>query len=189
MNFTVVLHRSNPLIYSFDENQFNVIDDSEEEPISIYGEVFIDGNKIGELTLYELNNDKDFFDLCDAVSEDCSIVAKTICGKSGAVLKKYLSKDSEYEAIYILDNIKIDKKYRGQGIGSAIIKNLLKMISYQFEEASTLFLCASDFEVAEEYGFDSHEYEERKNRMIKFYSKLGFHIIRDNIMVYHKTEN
>lgn len=60
MNFTVILHRSNPLIYSFDENQFNVIDDSEEEPISIYGEVFIDGNKIGELTLYELNNDKDF---------------------------------------------------------------------------------------------------------------------------------
>jgi len=63
------------------------------------------------------------------------------------------------------------------------------MISYQFEEASTLFLCASDFEVAKEYGFDSQEYEESKNRLIKFYSNLGFCVIKDNIMVYHKTEN
>ena len=168
MNFTVTLERTNPITYDFDGDRFDVFDDSEDEPVAIVGEILTDGNKIGELTLYELNNDKDFFDLCDAVSEDCSIVAKTICGKSGAVLKKYLSKDSEYEAIYILDNIKIDKKYRGQGIGSAIIKNLLKMISYQFEEASTLFLCASDFEVAKQYGFKSAEFEEAKNRLIKF---------------------
>ena len=62
-------------------------------------------------------------------------------------------------------------------------------LSYQFEEASTLFLCASDFEVAKQYGFKSAEFEEAKNRLIKFYSKLGFRVIKDNIMVYHKTED
>jgi len=187
MNFTVTLDRTNTITYDFDGDQFEVFDDSEDEPVSILGEILIDGNKIGELTLYELNNDKDFFELCDARSKDCSEVAKAICGKSGAVLKRYLAKDSEYEAIYILDNITIDKEYRGQGIGAAVVKNLLKMITYQFGEASTLFLCASDFEAAKEHGFDSHEYEEGRNRLIKFYSKLGFRVIKDNIMVYHKT--
>lgn len=187
MNFTVTLDRTNPITYEFDEDQFEIFDDSEDEPISVFGEIFIDGNKIGELTLYEMNNDREFFELCDARSGDCSTIAKAICGKSGAVLKKYLAKESKYEPIYILDNIKIDREYRGQGIGAAVVKNLLKMITYQFGQASTLFLCASDFEAADQYGFDSVEYEEGRNRLIKFYSKLGFRVIKDNIMVYHKT--
>lgn len=189
MNFTVTLDRTNPITYDFGEGQFEVFDDSEDEPVFIAGEILIDGNKIGDLTLHELNNDKEFFELCDARSGDCSVIAKAICGKSGAVLKKYLTKDSEYEAIYILDNITIDKEHRGQGIGSAVVKNLLKMITYQFGEASNLFLCASDFEAAKEHGFDSPEYEEGKNRLIGFYSRLGFRVIKDNIMVYHKNKN
>lgn len=189
MNFTVTLERTNPITYDFDGDRFDVFDDSEDEPVAIVGEILIDGNKIGEITLYEFNNDQEFFELCDARSGDCSVIAKAICGKSGAVLKKYLTKDSEYEAIYILDNITIDKEYRGQGIGAAIVKNLLKMITYQFGEASNLFLCASDFEAAKEHGFESPEYEEGRNRLIKFYSKLGFRVIKDNIMVYHKTED
>ena len=44
-------------------------------------------------------------------------------------------------------------------------------------------------EVAKQYGFKSAEFEEAKNRLIKFYFKLGFRVIKDNIMVYHKTED
>ena len=105
MNFTLTLERTNPITYDFDGDRFDVFDDSEDEPVAIVGEILIDGNKIGEITLYEFNNDQEFFELCDARSGDCSVIAKAICGKSGAVLKKYLTKDSEYEAIYILDNI------------------------------------------------------------------------------------
>ena len=101
-------------------------------------------------------------------------------------MEKYLSGESEHDCIYILDKITINKEYRNQGIGSAIIKNLLKMIRYQFGEGSTIFLCASDYETAEQYGFESDEYEKGKNRLIQFYTRLGFHVVQDNVMVYNE---
>ena len=189
MDFTVTFERTNRVTYDFDGDQFKAFDDSEEEPVPILGEIFADDEKMGELVLYGLHNDTDFFDQCDALHGDFAVIAAAICGKSGAVLKKYVPDISQYESIYILDNITINKEYRGHGIGSAIVKNLLKMITYQFGDASVLFLCASDFESAKEYGFDSREYKAGTQRLIKFYSKLGFRVIKDNIMVYHQTRN
>jgi GNAT superfamily N-acetyltransferase len=189
MDFTVTFERTNQVTYDFDGDQFKAVGDSEEEPVPIVGKVFIDDDKIGQLLLYELYNDTDFFVQCDALHSDFAVIAAAICGKSGAVLKKYVPDISQYESIYILDNITINKEYRGHGIGSAIVKNLLKMITYQFGDASVLFLCASDFESAKEYGFDSREYKAGTQRLIKFYSKLGFRVIKDNIMAFHKTRN
>ena len=62
------------------------------------------------------------------------------------------------------------------------------MIRYQFCEGSTIFLCASDYEMAEQYGFESDEYEKGKNRLIQFYAKLGFRVVKDNVMVYNETD-
>lgn len=188
MDFTVALERNNSIVYQFEDDQFEPFDTNEEAPTLICGEIRVDDNKIGRIMLYELYNNKDFLRHCDSVSGDCSDVAGAICGKSGAILKKYLSGESEYDCVYILDEITIDKKYRNQGIGSAIIKNLLKMIRYQFCEGSTIFLCASDYEMAEQYGFESDEYEKGKNRLIQFYAKLGFRVVKDNVMVYNETD-
>ena len=144
---------------------------------------------MGELVLYELHNDTDFLVQCDALHSDFAVIAAAICAKSGALLKRYGPDGAEYQPIYILDNITIHKEYRGKGIGTSIVKNLLKMITYQFGDASVLFLCASDFESAKEYGFDSPEYKKGIRRLIQFYKGLGFRVVKDNIMVYCKTES
>ena len=64
----------------------------------------------------------------------------------------------------------------------------VKIINYQFGRGSTVFLCASDYESAEQYGFESSEYKEGTNRLIEFYKKLGFSIVKDNIMVYTEKD-
>ncbi len=188
MDFEIKLERINSIIHSFYDGYYEPYDSVEDEPSVICGNICIEDESIGSIRLYELYNDKNFFSSLDSVSEDCSMIARAVCGKSGAVLKKYLSGESEYDLVYILDQITIDKKFRNCGIGSVIIKNLLKMINYQFGHGSTVFLCASDYESAEQYGFESSEYEEGKNRLIEFYKKLGFRIVKDNIMVYTEKD-
>lgn len=188
MDFTVILGRKELVTYEFEDDQFEASDADEWEPSLLCGEILVDNEEIGQITIYKLYNDKNFFNHCDSVSGDLSVVANAICGKSGAILKKYLSGESEYNFVYILDKITIDKEYRNQGIGSAIIKNLLKMINYQFGEGSTIFLCASPYEIAHQYGFESEEYKKETNRLIQFYTKLGFQIVKDNVMVYNELD-
>ena len=141
MNFTVILERKELVTYEFEDDQFEASDADEWEPSLLCGEILVDDKEIGQITIYELYNDK----------------------------------------------ITIDKEYRNQGIGSAIIKNLLKMINYQFGEGSTIFLFASAYETAEQYGFESDEYKKETNCLIQFYKKLGFRIVKDNVMVYNET--
>ena len=183
MDFYVKLEKSNSITHHFYDGEYNPYDDLEEEPSKIWGEIFIDNKSIGSIRLYELVNDEYFRDKCDSVHGDVAIVASVVCGKSGSVLKKYLSKESEYDYIYILDEIIINKEYRNCGIGSTVINNLFKMLNYQFDSGSTIFLCASDFETAAKYGFESEKYENGKKRLIQFYKKLGFRVVKDNIMV------
>ena len=186
MDFEVILKRSNSVIHNFYDGEYQPYDDIEEEPSQICGKILIDSKRIGGIRLYELMNDETFRDQCASVHGDLETVASAVCGKSGAVLKKYLSEESEYDYIYILDEIKIDEEYRNCGIGSIVIKNLFKMLNYQFDSGSTIFLCASDFESAAKYGFESDEYENGKTRLIRFYKKMGFRVVKDNIMVCHK---
>ncbi len=187
MDFYVKFERINTVTHHFIDCEYSPYDDIEEEPSQICGEILIDSKSIGGIRLYELMNDETFRDQCDSVHGDLEAVASAVCGKSGAVLKKYLSEESEYDYIYILDEIKIDKEYRNCGIGSIVIKNLFKMLNYQFDRGSTIFLCASDFESAEQYGFESDEYENGKARLIRFYKKMGFRVVKDNIMVCRKN--
>lgn len=189
MDFTVALERINSLEYLFEDGEYEPFDTPEDEPTLICGRISIDDQTIGQIRLYEVDNDKNFLMRCDMLSGDCSAIAGAICGKSGAVLKKYLSGECEYNYIYILDQITIDSKYRNLGIGSAIMKNLLEMINYQFGEGSTIFLCASDYEAAHQHGFQSKEYEEGKRRLIQFYTKFGYRVIKDNIMVYNNRRH
>lgn len=189
MDFTVTLNRVNSLEYLFEDGEFEPFDTNEGEPSSIWGSILVGNEEIGRVLLYELYNDKNFLCCCDNLSSDCATIASVICGKSGAVLKKYLSGESEYNYIYILDKITIDSKYRNLGIGSTVVKNLLEMIQYQFDEGSTIFLCASDYEAAHQYGFQSDEYRKGNLRLIQFYTKLGYRVVKDNIMVYNSQRN
>ena len=90
---------------------------------------------MGSIRPYELYNEGDVLDQSDSLSADCEAIATAICGKLGRILSRYLSGESQYEPVYILDQIEINKEYRNQGIGSTIIKNLL---NYQYGSGRTL---------------------------------------------------
>ena len=188
MDYEVILERNNSICHQFtDDNYYPT--DSSEEPVAIHGEILIEDKKIGSICLYELYNEGDVLDQCDSVSEDCAAIAVAICGKSGRILSRYLSGESQYEPVYILDRIEISKEYRNRGIGSTIIKNLLNMLNYQYGYGRTLFLCASDYESSDRYGFDSDEYKNGKKRLIRFYKRIGFRVVKDSIMVLNRKDD
>lgn len=62
------------------------------------------------------------------------------------------------------------------------MKNLPKMLQYQFDAGYTIFLCASDYISANHHGFDSLQYKIGIDRLINFYKRFGFRVIKDNIM-------
>lgn len=187
MDFTVELNKCNDICFDFRDNECSPIDLVSDEPYKYLGTITDEnGHIIGDFTLYELDNDCDFYYKCDAVSGDSEAIASTICGTKGNVLKKYIPNLSCIDTILILDNITIKEEYRGKGIGSNVVKKLLCMTNYQFDIGKALFLCASDFESAKKYGFDSIEYKNGTDRLINFYKKQGFKVVKDNILVCYK---
>lgn len=189
MDYEVILECNDSICHQFTDDNYYPADSSGEELVAIHGEILIDDKKIGSICLYELYNEGDVLDQCDSVSGDCDAIAAAICGKSGRILSRYLSGESQCEPVYILDRIEISKEYRNRGIGSTIIKNLLNMLNYQYGYGRTLFLCASDYESLARYGFDSDEYINGKKRLIRFYKRLGFRVVKDNVMVLNKKDD
>ena len=185
MNFTVELNRCNDVCFDFYNDECSPVDLLDGEPYRISGEIKDDGgNQIGNFFLYELDNDSSFWDKCDIISGDCEIIASTVCGERGKILKKYIPTVSEFETVLVLDKIEINKNFRGNGIGSSVIRKLLYMMNYQFDSCKAIFLCASDYESADKYGFDSEEYREGTKKLVEFYKKLGFKVLKNNVMVY-----
>lgn len=185
--FAVELNKCNDVSFDFYDNKCSPIDLVDGEPYQIFGMIKDkDGHEIGSFNLYELDNDCNFHDKCDVVSGDIEVVASAICGKRGNVLRKYVPEAADFDTILILDKITIKKEYRGKGIGSSVVKKLIYMMNYQFGSGKTLFLCASDFETAHEYGFDSIKYKEGTKRLVEFYKKLGFKVVKNNVLVCYK---
>ena len=189
MDFEVTLERNNLVRHQFTDGNYSPTDWFDEEPLAINGEILIDDKKIGSICLYELYNEGDVQDRCDSVGGACEAIAAAICGKPGRILSRYLSGASQYEPVYILDQIEINKEYRNQGIGSTVIKNLLNMLNYQYCYGRTLFLCASDYESSSRYGFDSDGYKNGEKRLIRFYNRIGFRVVKDNIMVLNRKDD
>jgi len=114
-----------------------------------------DGRPIGHIDGYLLDNDPDFFYKCDNESGDIAAIAEAICNEDGMV--DMLEEDDK---VFILDRIVIEESHSGLGIGSNIMKNLPYILLNQLECFTTVFLCASDFETAGKFGFESQEYKE-----------------------------
>lgn len=185
MEFIVKFRLNDKIFFGFGENGFNVYDEQEDEPELIAGEIMTDeGEEIGSLRGYKLYNDEDFFYKCDNVSGDCQELAENICAPDGTVSDKYISAKNDFEEIFILDSIKIKEEYRNKGVASAVIKKLPKMLRYQFDCGSVIFLYASDYEAKNKFGIDSEQYKNGTERLIKFYESLGYKRIKDNVMLH-----
>ncbi len=185
MYYSVKFERESTCYFTFEDSKCIPTDSYEYEPAKIFGTITnFDEKTIGTLDIYEFENDFDFFNKCDALSDDCFTIAENICSKQGNILKKYLPKNLEYNTIFILDKISIDSEYRGKGIGTNVIKHLLQMLNYQLGYGCAIFLCASEYESAEKYGFDSKEYSDGCKRLKNFYENAGYSKIKNNIYVY-----
>ena len=185
MDFTVELERCNNVCFDYYDNECTPIDLLQGEPSHIIGKINDNcGNRIGKLFLYELYNDSNFWNKCDMISGDCEVIASSICGKRGNISKKYIPNVFSYETVLILDKIEINENFRGKGIGSSVLRKLLYMINYQFDSGKAIFLCASDYESADKYGFDSVEYRKGTKKLVEFYEKIGFKVVKNNVMIY-----
>jgi len=91
----------------------------------------------------------------------------------------------------MLDEIVINKECRNKGIASAILKNMPEILENQFNEIEeedfgiTIFLYASAVE-AIELGFQSDSYKLETKKLINFYKKFGYKVVKENIMVLMK---
>ncbi len=188
MDFEITLKLNDYVTYVFNNEEFKAYDAEKDGPITINGDIIVDGNAIGNLKGYQLYSDANLCMLCDEISGDCEKIAATICDKTGAVSKKYLSDATGFDRIFILDKIEINENFRNKGIGSAIIKKLPKMLQYQFDFDSSIFLCAGDFESAKKYGFKSEEYKKGSKRLVEFYKRCGYKMIKNNVMVCNISE-
>ena len=146
MEFSVELNKCNDVCFDFYDNKCSPFDLLGGEPYHISGKIKDDsGKQIGNFFLYDFDNDSSFWDKCDMISGDCEVIASSICGKRGNVLKKYIPNISALDTILILDRIEINKNFRGKGIGSSVIRKILYMMNYQFDSGKAIFLCASDY--------------------------------------------
>lgn len=185
MDFDVKLRKHDGISFLFTDDDFEPFDRTFDEPVIISGEIFVDDKCIGIIDGYCLYNDEAFYSKCENLSGDSEVIASVICGDDGCVLDKYLNDVGDCDEIFILDKIQIDEKYRNKGIGGAILKNLSKMLRYQFDCGSNIFLCASSFEKAQDFGFDSKEYTKSSKDLVNFYKKFGFKEIAKNVMYFN----
>lgn len=62
------------------------------------------------------------------------------------------------------------------------MRHLRQMLYSQFGYDAAIFLCASAFEEARQYGFGSAEYAERCEKLISFYRSAGFEVVQGSVM-------
>lgn len=182
MDFSITIEKEGNIVHGFYNGSYEPLDIFEERMQMIRCSINIDDNTIGYIYLYDASDMENFYNKCDSHSEDCAKIANVICSES--YLIRYLS--DQFEPVYILDRIYIDKRFRNRGIGSTIIKNLFDMLYYEFGIPATIILYASDYESAGKYGFGSEEYKNGTERLVNFYKKAGFRMIKDNVMLFNK---
>ena len=178
MNFSVSFNIFNEVEHLFDGGKYEVEEIYKRLPIPVDACIKDEEDQsLGMIKGYLLYNDCTFSDKCDNQSGDCSAIAEAICDKKGAV-----DGLDEYTGVFILDRIIIHEPNRGLGIGSAIMKNLLSIVQNQFYSMGAVVFYVSDFESQKEFGVESQEYKDGTERLIKFYEKCGYKVVKENVM-------
>lgn len=146
----------------------------------IEGKITYNDKAVGSLYMYRLFNDECFYEACDDRSGDLAKIAVTICESQDYVSFDFVEID---EPVLILDKLKVDKEYRGKGIGSLIMANLQDMMETQFG-INTIFLLAGAYESKKDSKGkrDSSEYRRQSDKLVEFYSRCGFTHIKDRVM-------
>ena len=162
-----------PFVFVNDKPEF-LYDDAPLTCIS--GEITYGNQTIGKIRLYEIMNNKMFYESCEEESGDLELIAKTICRGHHYIKSNLVER---YKSVLILDNIHVDKEYRGKGIGQLIMSNLQDMMKTQFH-IDTIFLVAGAYEFNNDDTQD--EYETQSDKLVGFYNRCGFNLIKNRVM-------
>lgn len=179
-NLNLNFYKNDAISFSFDDEELIIEDEGEYFPALIYSDIRNGTNVIGRIIGYEIPY-YDFFDFCDNQSGDLYYIANVICDENGVVKSEYLPKKFCEDNVFVLDEIYLEKDYRNRGIASLILKNLSTMLNYQFNLGKVIFLCASDFENLD-ISQENETYKKNTEKLINFYQKFDFKLIKDRVM-------
>lgn len=148
--------------------------------ITISGEIYLDDEQIGRMTMYELSNDINLEEMAYQIPGDILVIAENICDNNGKIKEEY----AVNEKFVILDNIFIEPEYRNKGYGTLAVKHLFTTLNDAYNwKIGTIVVYASayDFDDIEEANIDI--LNNNSEKLIKFYQKSKFEHIGNNVMI------
>ena len=148
---------------------------------------FLKGTSLeAEITYTDVNN---FLELCDMVSADLYHMAVAITDKKGHVKKSICPPENN---IMYIENIYVEEKYRGLGIGKYLIDNINNLFFRSLNYTHYTFILTPSPQI--KHGKHSLRDSENatnmeKERLIKFYKKCGYKLIEGSDYMYKTKVN
>ena len=102
------------------------------------------------------------FDLMDGITNGCLMIWEEIYGRKKEKILHRLQKYVEYNDPIVIDQLSINRAYRGRGIGTKLMQKFLK----EYSSSTLALLCATN---DEERGLEEKIFEEK---LYSFYEKL-----------------
>lgn len=115
-----------------------------------------------------LINDYNMHILMDDLSTDLSTVSNDILQSDE---KHNIAIALQRNDLYYISSIRVEEKYRNQGIGRYILRQLKKLIKWHTHDRNPIVVLIPS---PVEFGEDTKEYSEMKNRLQKWYTRNGF---------------
>jgi GNAT superfamily N-acetyltransferase len=151
--------------------------------ITIFGEILVNGEQVGRITMYELNADINLYDMACQIPGDILVIAEQICDNDGCIKTEFNINDK----FVIVDNIEIDPEYRGKGYGSLVAKHLLVYLNDAYNhQIDAVVLYASMYEIEDCEEMDLPTFNNHSDKLVKFYKKAGFDEIQCSVMIKKK---
>ena len=150
---------------------------------TITGEIFVEDEEIGRMTMYELDADVNLCDMALQIPGDVLVIAEQICDMDGNIMSKHGIENK----FVILDSLFIEPEYRNLGYGTMVVKNLLTYLNDAYDhKIDAVVLYASMYEIEDCEEMDLPTFNNCSKKLVHFYERSGFAEIRDGVMIKKK---
>ena len=163
------------ITYFFIDIFFSDLDSDTETKIGVLKGCYI--------TPEDYMTDGIFFEVCDAESQELSVMAESIIGKNWELNEEFVDGS---DCIAYISKLFIYEEYRKNGIGSYILNELKSILEYYSRDVITKIILLpeplvldNENEIAPVSDEDTNK-KELKQNLIEFYKKNGFDEINDS---------
>lgn len=139
----------------------------------------------------ELSCDEEytFFDACDMIDQTMCNFAEAITNEEGMIDSDICR---EWDKIVYLDRIYIESEYRGYGIGTYIINNLLNLFWHYLNFGFNIIILEPVPQETSEKGsvgeYTGEDFDKKKQVLIEYYRSLGFKFIGKTRYMIKRTD-